>query len=45
LKYFKVKPKEAVFVGHDKKELEGTKKVGVKAFTLSQYKRFLLRIK
>jgi putative hydrolase of the HAD superfamily len=41
LKYFKVKPKEAVFVGHDKKELEGARKVGIKALTLSQYKKFL----
>jgi HAD superfamily hydrolase (TIGR01509 family) len=45
LKYFEVKPKEAVFVGHDKKELEGARKVGIKALTLSQYKRFLWRIK
>jgi HAD superfamily hydrolase (TIGR01509 family) len=45
LKYFKVEPKEAVFVGHDKKELEGARKVGIKALTLSQYKRFLWRIK
>jgi len=44
LKYFEVKPKEAVFVGHDKKELEGARKVGIKALTLSQYKRFLRRI-
>jgi putative hydrolase of the HAD superfamily len=45
LKYFEVKLKEAVFVRHDKKELEGARKVGIKAFTLSQYKRFLWRIK
>jgi FMN phosphatase YigB (HAD superfamily) len=41
LKYFKVKPKEAIFVGHDKKELEGARKVGMRAFTLLQYRKFL----
>jgi HAD superfamily hydrolase (TIGR01509 family) len=44
LKYFKVKPKEAIFIGHDKKELEGARKVGVKTLTLSQYKIFFRRI-
>jgi putative hydrolase of the HAD superfamily len=44
LRYFKVKPKEAVFVGHDIKELEGARKAGIKALTLSQYKKFLTRL-
>lgn len=30
LKYFNVKPEEAVFVGHDESELEGAKRVGMK---------------
>jgi HAD superfamily hydrolase (TIGR01549 family) len=30
LEYFKVKPEEALFVGHDKEEIEGAKKIGIK---------------
>jgi len=30
LEYFKVKPEETLFVGHDRKEIEGAKKVGIK---------------
>jgi HAD superfamily hydrolase (TIGR01509 family) len=30
LEYFKVKPEETLFVGHDREEIEGAKKVGIK---------------
>jgi len=34
LKYFNVNPEEAVFVGHDKDEIEGAKKVGLVTIVL-----------
>ena len=36
LEYFKVKPEEALFVGHDKEEMEGARKVGIKAIKFSR---------
>jgi HAD superfamily hydrolase (TIGR01509 family) len=38
LNYFKVKPKEAIFVGHDKEEMEGAKKLGIKTISFSSLK-------
>lgn len=40
LKYFKIKPKEAIFVGHEIKEMKGARKVGIKAFTILDLKKF-----
>jgi len=36
LKHFNVKPREAIFVGHDKEEVEGAKKVGLKAIKIGR---------
>ncbi|MEM5883175.1 MAG: HAD-IA family hydrolase, partial [Candidatus Aenigmatarchaeota archaeon] len=36
LEYFKVKPEEALLVGHDKEEMEGARKVGIKAVKFSR---------
>ncbi len=36
LKYFHVKPERAVFVGHDKKEIEGAKKLGIRTLKVSR---------
>jgi HAD superfamily hydrolase (TIGR01509 family) len=41
LKYFKVKPEEAIFVGHDKVEIKGAKKLGIKTIPFS----FLQKLK
>ncbi|MEM7825968.1 MAG: HAD-IA family hydrolase [Candidatus Aenigmatarchaeota archaeon] len=38
LEYFKVKPDETIFVGHDKKEMEGAEKVGIKAVSWKELK-------
>jgi len=36
INYFKVKPSETVFVGHDKEEIEGAKKVGIKTIGIGK---------
>lgn len=36
LKYFRVKPERAVFVGHDKKEIEGAKRLGIRTLKVSR---------
>ncbi len=36
LKYFNVKPSEAIFVGHDKEEIEGAKRVGIKTIAFRE---------
>ena len=41
LKYFKVKPTEALFIGHDKEELEGAKRVGIKVLELRKKRKSL----
>lgn len=33
LDYFKVKPEETIFVGHDREEMKGAEKVGIKAIS------------
>lgn len=37
LKYFKVKPEEAIFIGHDKEEMEGAKKLGIKTVNFNRF--------
>lgn len=44
LEYFKIKPEEAIFVGHDKKEIEGAKKVGIKIASWEDIERFVKNI-
>jgi epoxide hydrolase-like predicted phosphatase len=39
LNRFKVKPEEAIFVGHDKEEMEGAKKLGIKTISFSSLKK------
>jgi FMN phosphatase YigB (HAD superfamily) len=39
LKYFKIKPSEAVFVGHDKEEIKGAKKLKIKTISYCGYKK------
>ncbi|MEM5882985.1 MAG: HAD-IA family hydrolase [Candidatus Aenigmatarchaeota archaeon] len=39
LEYFKVKPEETIFVGHDKKEIKGAEKVGIKAVGWKELKK------
>jgi putative hydrolase of the HAD superfamily len=39
LKYFKTKPSEAIFVGHDKDEIEGAKKLKIKTISYRGYKK------
>ncbi|MEM5772922.1 MAG: HAD-IA family hydrolase [Candidatus Aenigmatarchaeota archaeon] len=39
LNHFKLKPEEAIFVGHDKKEIEGAKKLGIKTISFAFLKR------
>jgi HAD superfamily hydrolase (TIGR01509 family) len=39
LNYFKVKPEEAIFVWHDKEEMEGARKLGIRTISLSSLKR------
>jgi len=45
LKWFKVKPEEAVFVGHDKEEIEGARKVGMKVASIKKLKKMLAQQK
>jgi len=45
LKWFKVKPEEAVFVGHDKEEIEGARKVGMKIVSIKKLKKILAQQK
>ncbi|MGC8812606.1 MAG: HAD hydrolase-like protein [Candidatus Aenigmatarchaeota archaeon] len=40
LKYFKVKPEEAIFVGHDKREMEGAEKVKIKTASWKSIEKF-----
>jgi len=40
LEYFKVKPEETLFVGHDREEIEGAKKVGIKTISWKDLKIF-----
>jgi FMN phosphatase YigB (HAD superfamily) len=39
LKYFRVKPRETIFVGHDKDEIEGAKKIKIKTISYLGYKK------
>ena len=39
LNYFKVKPEEAIFVGHDKEEMEGARRLGIKTISFSSLKK------
>lgn len=39
LKYFGVKPEESVFVGHDKEEVDGARKVGMKVIKLRRNRK------
>ena len=39
LDYFKVKPKEVIFVGHDKEEIKGAEKLGIKTVSFSSLKK------
>jgi HAD superfamily hydrolase (TIGR01509 family) len=39
LKHFKAKPEETIFVGHDKAEIEGSKRLGIKTISFSSLKR------
>jgi HAD superfamily hydrolase (TIGR01509 family) len=39
LKYFKVKPAEALFVGHDKEEIDGAKNLGIKTISFSSLQK------
>jgi len=39
LNYFKVKPEAALFIGHDKEELEGAKRVGMKILELKKERK------
>jgi len=45
LKWFKVKPEEAVFVGHDKEEIEGARKVGMKLASIKKLRKMLAQQK
>lgn len=36
LKYFNVKPNETIFVGHDKEEIEGAKRLGIKTIAFRE---------
>lgn len=38
LRYFGVKPEEAIFIGHDKEEIEGAKRCGIKTISYLGYK-------
>jgi putative hydrolase of the HAD superfamily len=40
LKYFGVRAEETIFVGHDKKELEGARRVGIRAKSLPLFKQY-----
>jgi HAD superfamily hydrolase (TIGR01509 family) len=39
LNYFKVKPEEAIFVGHDKEEMEGARRLGIKTISFSSLQK------
>jgi putative hydrolase of the HAD superfamily len=39
LNYFKVKPEETIFVGHDKEEIKGARKLGIKTISFSSLKK------
>lgn len=39
LKYFKAKPSETIFIGHDKEEIEGAKKLKIKTISYLGYKK------
>jgi len=39
LNYFKVKPEEAIFVGHNKEEMEGARKLGIKTISFSSLQK------
>ena len=41
LNYFKVRPEEAIFVGHDRAEMEGARKLKIKPMTFSELKKSL----
>ncbi len=39
LEYFKVRPKEAIFIGHDKKEIKGARKIGIKTIPYNHLRK------
>jgi FMN phosphatase YigB (HAD superfamily) len=39
LNYFKVKPEETIFVGHDKEKIKGARKLGIKTISFSSLKK------